>query len=131
MSNVNVSLDVRNFAATPGNGYTNTTASNNAIYSYCYTGGTDGNGGVEEITGAGSGTITVTVGGDPRYQVNDVAFGPDPGNQLTWAWGASRTTAIITDTDTQSEDSSYRINVADTTANCTVPCDPPISNKPR
>ena len=131
MSNVNVSLDVRNFAATSGNGYKDTTATNNAVYSYQYSGGTDSHGGVDEITGTGSGTITVTVGGDPRYQVNSVAFGPDPGNQLTWVWDPStRTVAVITDSDTQSEDSSYSIFVIDTTANCTFRCDPPIKNIP-
>ncbi|MFD0740486.1 hypothetical protein ACFQZQ_14475 [Lysobacter koreensis] len=132
MSNVNVSLDIRNSAAPPppGNGYTDTTASNGAVYSYQYSGGTDGAGGVQETTGSGSGTITVTAGGDPRYQVNNVVFGPDPGNQLSWAWGATPNIAVITDIDTQSEDSSYGIIVRDSTANCTFRCDPPISNKP-
>lgn len=130
MSNVNVSLDVRNSAATPGNGYTDTTASNNAVYSYQYTGGSDGHGNVEQTTGAGSGTITVAVGGDPRYQVNNVGFGPDPGQQLSWAWGDNRTIAVITDTDTSTEDSSYSVTVFDTMANCTFPCDPQIRNVP-
>lgn len=130
MSNVNVNLDVRNFASNGSDGYTNTTASNDAVYSYAYSGGTDGHGGVEETTGAGSATITVTVGTDPRYRITSVEFSGDIENQLSWQQGTSNAQAVITDTDTSSGDGEYSIVVSDTTANCTLVCDPPIRNKP-
>ena len=129
MSNVNVNLDVRNSPSNGGDGYTDTVASNGAVYCYRYTGGTDGAGGVEESVAAGSGTITVTVGGDPRYQINDVSLSGDIQSQLSWA-RQSVVTIVITDTDTSTGDGEYSIVVADTSANCTLPCDPPIRNKP-
>ena len=46
MSNTNVTLDVRNFPSNDSDGYTDTTASNHAIYSYLYGGGSDGNGNI-------------------------------------------------------------------------------------
>ena len=130
MTTASVSLDVRNFAATPGDGYTNTTATNNAVYSYKYSGGTDGNGGVEVITGTGTLTLTVTVSADPRYLVSSVTFDNNVGD-LSWAFGSSAYIAVITDTDLDNENSYYSVIISDHTAGCTMPCDPPITNKPR
>ena len=130
MSNFTVGLDVRNFASSGTDGYTNTTASNNAIYSYLYSGGSDGHGGVNETTGAGSGTITVQVGGDPRYSIHNVGFNGDIEGQLSWAPGNTSTTAVITDTDTSSGSGYYSVVVADSSANCTFTCDPPINHQP-
>lgn len=128
--NVNVNLDVRNSASSGSDGYTNTTASNGLPYCYLYTGGSDGKGGIEETADSTSGTITVTVGGDPRYQIRGVQFSGDIQSQLTWQQGPSAAVAVITDSDTSSGDGEYSVVVADTTANCTFPCDPPIKNKP-
>lgn len=129
MTTASVSLDVRNFAATQGDGYTDTTASNGAVYSYKYSGGTDGNGGVEVITGTGTLTITVTVNADPRYVINDVTLTNNVGD-LSWAFGASSYIAIITDTDLDNEDGYYSVLIRDDTAGCTMPCDPPVKNLP-
>jgi hypothetical protein len=130
MSNFTVNLDVRNWASNGTDGYTNTTASNNAVYCFQYSGGTDGHGGVEETANAGSGTIIVTVGGDPRYKISDVTFTGDIQNQLTRVVTANSNTATITDSDTSSGDGYYSVIVSDTTANCTFACDPPIRHKP-
>lgn len=130
MTTASVSLDVRDFAATPGDGYTDTTASNNALYSYKYSGGTDGNGGVEVITGTGTLTLTVTVNADPRYVIGNVTFDNNLGD-LSWAYGATGYIAIITDTDLHNENSYYSVIIVDNGAgSCTLPCDPPIKNRP-
>jgi hypothetical protein len=127
MTTATVSLDIRNFAATPGDGYTNTTASNNATYSYKYSGGTDGNGGVEVVTGTGTLTVTVTVSADPRYIIREVTFTGNVGD-LSWGFGPTAYSAVITDTDLDNENGYYSVLIADTTAGCTLPCDPPIKN---
>ena len=131
MTTASVSLDVRDFGATSGDGYTNTTASNGALYSYKYSGGTDGNGGVEVITGSGTLTLTVTVSADPRYLVSSVTFDNNVGD-LSWAFGSSAYIAVITDTDLDNENSYYSVIIVDNGAGgITLPCDPPITNKPR
>jgi hypothetical protein len=127
----NVTLDVRNFASNGSDGYTDTTASNNAIYSYLYGGGSDGHGTMNETAQSGSASFTVTVGGDPRYQISNVVFGGDIENQLSWAQGTSPTIAVITDSDTSTGSGSYSVTVTDTTAQCTLPCDPGINNQPK
>lgn len=128
--NVDVTLDVRNFASSGSDGYTNTTGSNGQPYSYRYTGGTDNAGGVEQIADGESGTITVTMRSDPRYRIDHVDFTGDLESQLTWAAGPSPTVAVITDSDTSTGDADYAVVVRDTAADCTVSCDPPIKNKP-
>ena len=130
MPNIDVSLDVRNSPSNGSDGYTNTTASNNAVYSYLYGGGTDGHGNTED-DGAGSITITVTLHSDPRYVISNVAISGDIENQLSWQPGTSPTSVVITDSDNQTGDGYYNVTVSDTTANCTFPCDPGISNKPK
>ena len=130
MSNTNVNLDVRNFPSNGSDGYTNTTASNNAIYSYLYGGGSDGNGNIEEIADAISGTITVGIHSDPRYRISNVVFSGDVENQLSWQPGDSPTSAVITDSDTETGDGNFCVSVSDTSANCTFPCDPAIKNVP-
>ncbi len=130
MSNFTVNLDVRNWASSGSDGYTNTNASNNAVYCYMYTGGTDGHGAIEETADAGTGTITVTVGTDPRYKISDITFTGDIQNQLTRLLVPNSNIATIADSDTSSGDGYYSVVVGDTTANCTFACDPPIKHKP-
>lgn len=130
MSNTNVNLDVRNFPSNGTDGYTNTTASNHAIYSYLYEGGSDGHGNIEEIADAISGTITVGIQSDPRYRISNVVFSGDVENQLSWQPGESPTSVVITDSDTETGEGSFCVSVSDTTANCTFPCDPVIKNVP-
>ena len=130
MPNFNVGLDVRNSPSSGNDGYTSTTASNNAVYCYEYSGGTDGQGGVEETLSEGAGTITVSVGGDPRYKITDVTFTGDIQNQLSRVVSPNGYTAVITDTDTSTGDGYYSVIIIDTTANFTFACDPTIKNKP-
>ena len=131
MTNAIVSLDVRNWASNGSDGYTSTTASNGAVYSYQYTGGSDGHGNVSETTGAGSATITVSLHSDSRYSISTVGISGDIENQLSWQPVANSTTSVvITDTDTSSGSGYYCVVVSDSTANCTFPCDPLIVNRP-
>lgn len=130
MSNTNVNLDVRNFPSNGTDGYTNTTASNNAIYSYLYRGGSDGNGNIEEIADAISGTVTVGLQSDPRYRISNVVFSGDVEGQLSWQPGDAPTSAVITDSDTETGEGTFCVSVVDTSANCTFSCDPTIKNVP-
>ena len=127
----NVTLDVRNFPSNGTDGYTDTTASNNAIYSYLYGGGSDGSGDMDETAGNGSASFTVTVGGDPRYTISNVVFSGDIENQLSWQAGTPATTVTITDSDASTGSGYYKVIVSDSTASCTFPCDPDITNRPK
>ena len=135
MSNINVSLDCRNWAPTQGDGYTLSTSSISTSYGYKFSGGSDGNGNVTEYTddGSGQGTITVTSGGDPRYIINNVQFIGDNHTDMSWTHGAASNIAIITDSNVDNENVYYNVTVQDTTANCLFICDPDINNttKPR
>lgn len=128
MPSINVGLDCRNFPSNGNDGYTNTTASNNAVYSYRYSGGTDGNGNVDESVGAGTATITVTISADPRFTVDHVEISGDIENQLTTAPGATVYSTVITDTDTQTGSGYFKLVVSDTSVGCTFPCDPRINH---
>ncbi|MBC7990960.1 MAG: hypothetical protein H7Y19_15460 [Luteimonas sp.] len=130
MPSLNVGLDVRNSAASGGDGYTNTPATNGATYSYKYSGGSDGNGNANDA-GEGVLTITVTVGTDPRYTINGVTFSGDIESQLSAPTPpAGATSIVITDSDAATGSGYFSINVNDTTANCTFVCDPRITNTP-
>lgn len=129
MPNTNASLDVRNFPSNGSDGYTNTTASNNAIYSYKYSGGSDGAGGLETRVGSGVATLGLNLDADNRYSIDGVDFTDDPQHQLTWR-GNAPNAGVITDANTEVETAHYSVTVADATANCTLPCDPQISNEP-
>ncbi len=126
---VNVNLDVRNAATGPAPGYTQVTASNNTVYYYKYTGGTHGNGDVTVKVGTGQAAIHVTVGTDPRYSITGVTFNPTT-TGFTWHAGGSAAVAVIVDPATVVEDVKYTCTVTDSTANCTIPCDPVIHNVP-
>ncbi|HRO28064.1 MAG TPA: hypothetical protein PK743_07930 [Luteimonas sp.] len=128
MSNYAVSLDCRNFPSDGNDGYRDVTASNNATYSYRYSGGTDGNGNVTETANAGAGIITVTINADPRYTVNHVDISGDIENQLGSTVNNPPTSAVITDSDTSTGSGYYTVVVNDTRASCTFPCDPRISH---
>lgn len=131
MTNATVSLDVRNWASNGSDGYTSTTASNGAVYSYQYTGGSDGHGNVSETTGAGSATITVSLHSDSRYTISAVNISGDIENQLSsLPVSNGATSVVITDSDSSSGSGYYNIVVSDNTAGCTFPCDPIITNDP-
>ena len=128
MPSTNATLDVRNFPSNGSDGYTNTTASNNAIYSYKYSGGTDNLGGMDVKVGQGVATLNLSLDSDQRYSIEGVNFSDDPYNQLTWR-GNAPTTGVITDANTEVENAHYSVTVADSTADCTFPCDPMIDNE--
>lgn len=125
---VNVSLDVRNFSSGGADGYTDVLASNGATYSYKYTGGSDNHGNVQVMVGGGQAAINVMVGGDPRYSITNITFNPTD-SQFTWHAGGNARVAVIIDTAATVASVKYTVIVTDSTANCTVPCDPIIQNK--
>ena len=133
MSNETVVLDVRNFHSPAGSGYTNVTAVNSSNpYSYRYTGGTDGHGGITEIIGQGAVSITVNIQADSRYRIADCIFSVT--TDLSWVYieGAPENhhkSIIITDTDVNVIASEYSVKVIDHVANLYILCDPPIRNR--
>ncbi len=128
-SSVPITLDVRNFASSGSDGYTNTTASNGKTYSYKYSGGT-GKGGDATFTRSDGHKVTVVLHlqSDSRYSIDSVAFPVDPNNQLSRK-NAAPTTATIQDENTVVQTATYKVTVKDSTANATLPCDPQIINK--
>lgn len=126
--NHNVSLQVRAQPSSGNDGFTNTTASNNAIYSYKYSGGDDGNGDISETLGTGAATIDVQLNGGSRFQISDISFsGATPG-QLSWSGGGD--SAAIIDANTVVENATYCTKVTDSAANCYFNCDPMIGTVP-
>jgi len=126
-TNSNANLDVRNFPSTGSDGYTDTTASNNAVYSYRYTGGSDQAGGLRAQVGQGTATLNLSLDADPRYTIDAVTF-DDPKSQLSWRGNAPRN-GVLTDSNTDEENGHYYVQVRDSVANCTVPCDPMVINE--
>jgi len=128
-SNVNVNLDVRNFPSNGSDGYTNSTASNGAIYSYQYSGGNGpGGGGNAEFNGRGNANVVVQMHSDQRYTISNVVIANDPNQQLSWA-GRAPTTATIHNQNSVVQTAYYEIVVFDGNAGCSIPCDPQIVNK--
>lgn len=127
MPSPNVYLDVRNFQSN-GDGYTNVQASNGAWYSYKYTGGSDGHGNSQVTVGAGQAAIAVHLQSDSRYSITNISFNPAV-SDFSWH-GNSPTVAVINDTAVTVTTTKWTATVTDSTANCTVPCDPMIDNKP-
>lgn len=126
-NNSNASLDVRNFPSSGSDGYTDTTASNNAVYSYRYTGGSDQAGGLRAQVGQGTATLNLSLAGDQRYTIDQVTF-DDPKGQLSWRGNAPRN-GVLTDSNTDEEEGYYHVQVRDSVANCTIPCDPMVVNE--
>jgi hypothetical protein len=124
----NIDLDVRNFASSDP-GWHNVTV-NNQPYSYCYTGGDDGHGGLEMTVGQGRDTANVQLVADHRYEISNCTFTGDGQAQLTWNGNSGRAGAIV-DSNTAVETAEYTILVVDTlNGNCTISCDPEVKNKP-
>ena len=116
-----------------GNGWINTTASNGQPYSFKYTGGENGNGGLKTKVGDGQATINLSVDTDSRYTINGVNFVHDTSQQLSWqANTGSQSAGVITDQNSVAENSDYVTVVVDAQANnATIYCDPMIQNDPR
>ncbi len=126
-----INLDLRNSAQTEP-GWVNVTASNGQPYSYHYTGGDDGAGGLVQTVGQGRDTAPVRLTADQRYQLsssNACEFADDANSQLTWT-GQSPYSGTIVDANTAVEAAKYTLNVTDTgNGNCNIPCDPQIRNE--
>jgi hypothetical protein len=130
MPSISVGLDVRNWASSGSDGYTSTTATNNAVYSYKYSGGSDGNGNVNDTVGSGALTINVGLASDSRYTIHGVNIVDDVENQLTQSPGANSTSWVVMDADSQTGSAYYQVVVSDNSANCTFLCDPRVTNVP-
>lgn len=123
----NINLDVRNFASSAP--WHNVAASNGQTYSYYYTGGDDGAGGLNQTVGQGRDTALVQLIADQRYQISGHNFLNDTKNQLSWTGNGNRAGTII-DENNQVESAEYCVIVTDTgNGNCTVVCDPPVINR--
>lgn len=128
-NNATINLDVRNSSSGGAGGYIDTTASNGAVYSYQYSGGS-GNGGSVEFQGRGRVTVVVQLRSDARYTIAEVSFAADTHNQLSWVSNPNApTTATIQNVNSVVQAAYYNVTVRDSTANCTVACDPMIINK--
>lgn len=105
-------------------------ASNNQTYGYLYTGGDDGAGGLDPTVGQGRDTAPIQLTADQRYQIANCTFEDDSQHQLSWN-GSGRAGTLI-DANSQVETAEYTIVVTDTgNGNCTIPCDPPVNNRPQ
>lgn len=123
----NINLDVRNFSSSAP-GWHDVQASNGQTYSYCFTGGSDGAGGLNLQTGQGTGTAPLQLVAAPRYQIADCTFTGDIHHQLSWR-GSGNRAGTITDQNDAREEAAYIIQVTDTdNGNCTIECHPPIIN---
>jgi len=129
--NESVTLNVRP-GSTPGQGWTNVTASNGQPYQYKYQGGHNNSGGMKTKVGDGAATLNLTLSTDQRYSLSNVAFQQDTYNQLTWAPNPDFATGTISDVNTQVEDAYYQTSVIDAQGgNAVILCDPMIGNDPR
>lgn len=124
----NINLDVRNAASTDP-GWHTVSASNGQPYSYRYSGGDDGAGGLLQVVNQGRDTAPLQLIADQRYQISGHNFSNDTHNQLTWNGNGNRAGTII-DANNQVETAEYSITVTDTgNGNCTIECDPQIVNR--
>ena len=126
-----VNLDIRNSVQSDP-GWINVQASNGQWYSYSYTGGDDGHGGLVQTSGQGRDTAPLQLNADRRYQLsssNPCVFTNDTHDQLSWN-GQSPYAGSIVDANTMVETAEYTINVTDTgNGNCNIPCDPRVINQ--
>ena len=126
----NINLDLR-IGGSSDPGWHNVMASNNQTYGFCYTGGDDGAGGLVQTVNQGRDTAPIQLTADQRYQISGHTFTNDTQNQLSWSGNGNRAGAII-DANNQVETAEYSIQVTDTgNGSCTIPCDPPVNNKPQ
>lgn len=124
-----ISLDVR-FGPSREPGWHDVRASNKQTYGYHYTGGDDGAGGIETTVGKGPVEGLVRLVAEKRYEISGCNFADDPEGQLDWQ-GKSPNVLAIFDKNTAVLSAKYTVFVTDTdNANCTIPCDPMITNVP-
>lgn len=123
-----ISLDVHNTPSNGSDGYTDTTASNGATYSYRYSGG-EGNGGDVIFKTRGRVTVSVHLANGSGYSIDDVSFTDDTGEQLSWLNPNAGKVATIQNLNTVVQVANYKVTVRDEAADITVPCDPRIVNQ--
>ena len=124
-----IQLDIQNHASSGSDGYTDTTASNGAIYSYRYSGG-EGKGGDVIFRTRGRVTVNVHLDDGRHYSIENVTFTGDTHQQLRWVSSAQTTsTAVIQNTNDQVQTAQYKITVMDERNGVSIPCDPMIANR--
>jgi hypothetical protein len=125
----NITLEVHDHASSGNDGYTDTTASNGAVYSYRYSGG-EGSGGDVIFRTRGRVTVHVRLPNGSNYVVEQVRFSGDTHDQLSWlARQGSPRHAVIQDVNDTVQTARYKITVRDTRNGMTVPCDPIMANR--
>ncbi|ODU92330.1 MAG: hypothetical protein BGP23_04150 [Lysobacterales bacterium 66-474] len=132
MPDKTVSLDIRYVPAEPGDGFIDVGVINGRSYCYKYTGGDDGAGGVTHTIGEGNAKIIVTLTADPRYRIASVSFVDDKHDDIQLsAHPRHDREHEIHNKNTKAINAHYKVQVRDTgNGNATIPCDPPITNKP-
>lgn len=123
-----ITLDVRHMPSNGSDGYTDTTASNGAVYSYKYTGG-DGGGGDVTFRERGRVTINVQLSGS-GYRIDHVGFTGDIHEQLSLVSNPrGGSVAVIQNLNSAVQTASYKVTVVDDADEATIPCDPKIINR--
>lgn len=139
----NTTPDVTLNIATTSVYSSSTTSTNGTTYYYQYTGGNDGNGGIEVSVNNGTDNIQLSLGVYP----STVRIAPDPGGvkftnsdgtpyagtDLSWSLkGNSATTGTIKDKSETTGNYEYGVVLSDSsgTQPNTFTCDPSIINKP-
>lgn len=124
----NITLEVQNHASNGSDGFTNTTASNGATYSYRYSGG-EGNGGDVIFRSRGRVTVNVGLADAGAYSIDDVSFMGDVNQQLSWVNSGQASRAVIQDRNDRVQTAQYKITVVDEDNGASIPCDPMIANR--
>lgn len=125
----NIRLDVHDHASNGSDGYTDTTASNGAIYSYRYSGG-EGKGGDVIFRSRGRVTFQVRLDDGSDYTIEQVRFMEDTHQQLSWLTERSSSThAVVQDVNDTVQTARYKVTVRDNRTGVTVPCDPIVANR--
>lgn len=132
MTDFTVSLDVKDSHSDASTHYVNVRADGGQDYSFKYSGGSDGYGGITEIIGSGSSKITISVNDHPRFHIVSCTFIHNEKGDLSCVISADKKNVVITDSDVDAFDGYYKVVVKDNNAaQALVPCDPPIKNKNR
>lgn len=112
-------------------GWTNVQASNGQSYGYRFTGGTDGLGNVEQAIGEQKEISAVSIA-DPRFQfIGDcITISNDPNNELSGRVNDVRSITVTNKNDKAESNAYWSVAITDTQLNCTIPCDPKVTNDP-
>lgn len=124
-----IRLEVQNHASSGSDGFTNTTASDGATFSYRYSGG-EGNGGDVIFRTRGKVTVNVHLADGTNYAIDDVSFTGDIHRQLSWVSNArASSTAVIQDRNDRKQEARYKVTVRTSSGSVTIPCDPIMANR--